>query len=243
MTVYFVNKTGKTVIVELNKDKFKLNNNEKISFNSETNELRFNCCLNEASTFKYLPLSKSVIVEYSFVLNSLYDLTLCGNNCELEFVEKQIKGNNLELYKLVDLQLSANCYVNSKEFYVADEAAAKKQLSVAREKEIKLEKRLKVFDILQDICYIGIPALIILIGIWYFVDFKTALGLMIPLTIVAVAIGLLLKKLIFKFNNKLEKFNSKSEKKTNLYVNTNSFFNKEYILDLLKNTGNDSVCD
>ncbi len=234
MTVNLINKTGKTVIIEFNNEKFKLNNNERISFSSETNKIRFNCYLNETSTFKYLPLSKSVIIEYSFVLNSLYDLTLCEDNCELEFVEKQIKGNNLELYKFVDLQLLNNCYVNSKEFFVLDETSAKKQLSIAREKEIKLEKRLKLFEILQDICYVGVPALIILIGIWYFVDLRTALSIMIPLTIVAIAIGLLLKKLISKFNNKLEQINSKSEKKTNLYVDTNSFFDKEYILDIVK---------
>lgn len=231
MTVFLINKTGKTVIVELNNDKIELNNDESINVNIETNSIRFNCYLNEFSSFKYLPLSKSVIVEYDFVLNSLYDLSLHNDNCKINFVQKQIKGNNLESYKFVDLQLSSG-YINSKEFLVQDEMLAKKQLSVAREKEVKLEKRLRIIDILQTICYIGIPALIIFFGIWYFVDFITALGIIIPLTIVGVVIGLLLKKIISKFNNKLEQLDSKFEK-TNHYIDTNAFFDKDYILSVM----------
>lgn len=231
MTVILINKTGKPVIVELNNDKIELNNNERINVSLETNNIRFNCFLNEISTFKYLPLSKSVIVEYNFVLNSLYDLTIYNDNCEINFVQKQIKGNNLELYKFVDLQLSSG-YINNKEFFVQDEMLAKEQLSVAREKEIKLEKRLRIIDILQTICYIGIPALIIFLGIWYFVNFKTALGVIIPLTIIGIVIGLLLKKIISKFNNKLNQINSKFDKTTQ-YIDTNSFFDKDYILNVL----------
>lgn len=231
MTVILINKTGKPVIVELNNDKIELNNNERINVSLETNNIRFNCFLNEISTFKYLPLSKSVIVEYNFVLNSLYDLTIYNDNCEINFVQKQIKGDNLELYKFVDLQLSSG-YINNKEFFVQDEMLAKEQLSVAREKEIKLEKRLRIIDILQSICYIGIPALIIFLGIWYFVNFKTALGVIIPLTIIGIVIGLLLKKIISKFNNKLDQINSKFDKTTQ-YIDTNSFFDKDYILSVL----------
>ncbi len=231
MTVILINKTGKPVIVELNNDKIELNNNERINVSLETNNIRFNCFLNEISTFKYLPLSKSVIVEYNFVLNSLYDLTIYNDNCEINFVQKQIKGDNLELYKFVDLQLSSG-YINNKEFFVQDEMLAKEQLSVAREKEIKLEKKLRIIDILQSICYIGIPALIIFLGIWYFVNFKTALGVIIPLTIIGIVIGLLLKKIISKFNNKLDQINSKFDKTTQ-YIDTNSFFDKDYILSVL----------
>lgn len=231
MTVFLINKTGKTVIVELNNDKIELNNDERINVNIETNSIRFNCYLNEISAFKYLPLSKSVIVEYNFVLNSLYDLSIYNDNCEINFVQKQIKGNNLELYKFVDLQLSSD-YINSKEFLVLDEMLAKKQLSVARKKEAKLEKRLRIIDILQTICYIGIPALIIFFGIWYFVDFITALCIIISLTIVGVVVGLLLKKIISKFNNKLDQYNSKFEK-TNHYFDTNSLFDKDYILSVI----------
>lgn len=234
MTVILINKTGKPVIVELNNDKIELNNNERISVSLETNNIRFNCFLNEISTFKYLPLSKSVIVEYNFVLNSLYDLTIYNDNCEINFVQKQIKGDNLEWYKFVDLQFSSG-YINNKEFFVQDEMLAKEQLSVAREKEIKLEKRLRIIDILQTICYIGIPALIIFLGIWYFVDFKTALVVIIPLTIIGIVIGLLLKKIISKFNNKLDQINSKFEKTNDKYVDVNSFFDKNYINSILNN--------
>lgn len=234
MTVILINKTGKPVIVELNNDKIELNNNERINVSLETNNIRFNCFLNEISTFKYLPLSKSVIVEYNFILNSLYDLTIYNDNCEINFVQKQIKGDNLEWYKFVDLQFSSG-YINNKEFFVQDEMLAKEQLSVAREKEIKLEKRLRIIDILQTICYIGIPALIIFLGIWYFVDFKTALVVIIPLTIIGIVIGLLLKKIISKFNNKLDQINSKFEKTNDKYVDVNSFFDKNYINSILNN--------
>lgn len=234
MTVILINKTGKPVIVELNNDKIELNNNERISVSLKTNNIRFNCFLNEISTFKYLPLSKSVIVEYNFVLNSLYDLTIYNDNCEINFVQKQIKGDNLEWYKFVDLQFSSG-YINNKEFFVQDEMLAKEQLSVAREKEIKLEKRLRIIDILQTICYIVIPALIIFLGIWYFVDFKTALVVIIPLTIIGIVIGLLLKKIISKFNNKLDQINSKFEKTNDKYVDVNSFFDKNYIKSILNN--------
>lgn len=230
MTVILINKTDKRVIVELNNNKFELNNNEKINISLETNNIQLNCFSDEISTFKYLPLSKSVIVEYDFVLAALYELTLY-NNCEITLVQKQIKGDNLELYKFVDLQLNNGC-VNNKAFYVQDEASAKEQLAVAREKEIKLEKRLKIIDALQTICYIGVPALIIFLGIWYFVDFKNAISVIIILGIVGIVIGLLLKKVISKFNNKIDKANSRFDN-VNQYVDTNSFFDRAYILSVL----------
>ena len=66
MAVILINKTDKRVIVELNNNKFELNNNEKINISLETNNIQLNCFSDEISTFKYLPLSKSVIVEYDF---------------------------------------------------------------------------------------------------------------------------------------------------------------------------------
>lgn len=230
MTVILINKTDKRVIIELNNNKFELNNNEIINISLETNNVQLNCFSDEISTFKYLPLSKSVIVEYDFVLASLYGLTLY-NNCEITLVQKQIKGDNLELYKYVDLQLNNGC-INNKAFYVQDEASAKEQLAVAREKEIKLEKRLKIIDALQTICYIGVPALIIFLGIWYFVDFKNAISVIIILGIVGIVIGLLLKKVISKFNNKIDKANARFDN-VNQHVDTNSFFDRAYILSVL----------
>lgn len=231
MTIILINETGKTVIIELNDEKFELNNGERINVNTEVSNIRFNCFLNELSAFKYLPLSKSVIVEYDFVLKSLYELTIFNDNCEIRLLQKQMKGNNLELYKFVDLQLSSG-HINNKDFFVQDEISAKKELSAAREKEIKLEKKLRITDIFQTVCYIGIPALIIFLGIWHFVNFKTALSIIIPLTVIGIAIGLLLKKIISVFNNKLDRINSKFEK-TNKYVDINSFFDKDYILSVI----------
>lgn len=234
MTIILINRTGTSVTVELNNDKIELNNNERIDVDIKTNNIRFNCFLNESSTFKHLPLSKSVIVEYNFVLNSAYDLTVYNDNCEINLVKKQIKGDNLEQYRFVDLQFSSGC-IKYKEFFVQDEMLAKEQLSVARKKEIKLEKRLRIIDILQTICYIGIPALIIFLGLWYYIDFKTALIVIIPLSIIGIVIGLLLKKIISKFNNKLDKINSKFEKANDKYVDVNSFFDKNYINSILNN--------
>lgn len=234
MTVYFVNKTGKTVIIELGSNKIQLNDCEKITVDSETDEIQFSCYLDEISTFKYLPLSKAVIIEYNFILNSLYDLTFHTDIGEVNFVQKQVKGNNLDWYKFVDLQLS-NGNIKSQNFFVQDELLVKKQLSAVQKKEHKLEKRFRVIDILQSICYIGIPALIILFGIWYFVDLKTALYVLIPLTVIGVIVGLLIKNIINKVNDKLDKINSKFDKKSDKYVDINSFFDKSYIYSVLNN--------
>lgn len=234
MTVYFINKTGKTVIVELGVNTIALNDSEKINIDCKTDKMCFNCYVKENSTFKYLPLSNSVIVEYNFVLNSLYELTLYNDICEIYLVQKKVKGNHLEWYKYVDLQLD-NANVNSREFFVQDELSAKNELAYAHEKEIKLEKRLRIIDIFQTTCYIGIPALIILLGIWYFADLKIALTILIPLTVVGIIVGLTIKKILSKFNNKLDKINSKFEKNQNEYVDINLFFNKSYIYNVVNN--------
>ena len=237
MTVYFINESENTVIAELGNDRIKINNENQIKVECETNQMRFNCYLDEKSAFKFMPLSKSVIIEYNFVLNSLYNLTFDNDECEVKFVPKQIKGNNLDCYKFIDLQIS-NGNINGKEFSVLDESSAKQQLIAARKKEIKLENKLKVIDILHSVCYVGIPGLIIFFGLWYYVDLKTALYVVIPLIIVATAIGLILKKVINRFNNKLDKFNSKFEKGTDKFVDFNSFFDKNYILSVLNNEKN-----
>lgn len=125
--------------------------------------------------------------------------------------------------------------VSNKEFCVKDELLAKNQLFSAREKEMKLEKKLKVVDIFQTVCYVGIPALIIFFGIWRFVDLKTAVLILIPLMAVGIAIGLLLRKTMNKFNKKLDKMNSKFEKGNEKFIDFNSFFDKNYIYDVLNN--------
>lgn len=234
MIVYFNNKTANSLVLELNQDKIQLKSGEKIKFGSERNKMQFHCYLNENSEFKYLPLSKSVITQYSFILNSFYDLIFDKDICEIDLVQKQIRGNNLECYTFIDLQFTGG-KINNKEFYVLDELSAKKQLSASQEKEAKLEKKLKIADIMQTICYIGIPALIIFFGIWYFVDITTTLYIIFSLSIIAITVGLLLKKLINKFNNTLDKINSKFEKANDKYVDVNSFFDKNYICSVLSN--------
>lgn len=242
MTVYFINKTENTVIVELGNNKIKINNGKKIKVDSKTNRILFSCYTTENSTFKYLPLTKSVILEYNFILNSLYELTFESDFYEINLVQKQVKGSNLERYKFIDLQLSSG-NINRKEFCVQDELSIKNQLFAAREREKKLEKKLRIVDVMQSICYIGIPALIIFIGTWYISDFKTALYILIPLTIIGVTVGLLLKKVIGKFINKLDEINAKYENETNKFSDINSFFDKSYIYSVLnnENAGNDSM--
>ena len=127
MTVYFINESENTVIVELGNDRIKINNENQIKVECETNQMRFNCYPDEKSAFKFMPLSKSVIIEYNFVLNSLYNLTFDNDECEVKFVPKQIKGNNLDCYKFIDLQIS-NGNINGMEFSVLDESSAKQQL-------------------------------------------------------------------------------------------------------------------
>ncbi len=242
MIVYFNNKTANSLVLELNQDKILLKSGNRIKIDSETNRMQFNCYLNEGSKFKYLPLSKSVIIEYSFILDSFYDVVFNQQICDIDLIQKQVRGNNLDCYTFIDLQFTSG-NINDKEFCVIDELSAKNQLSTAQEKEAKLEKKLKIADIMQTVCYIGIPALIIFIGIWYFADIKTALCILIPLTIVTTVVGLLLKKLINKFNNKLDKINSKFEKTNDKYVDVNSFFDKNYIRNvLINNTSNNSLC-
>ena len=223
MIIYFKNKTEKAIIIEFGNDKIRINGGKQIKIDSETNRMSFNCFLDETSTFKYLPLTKSVIVEYDFVLNALYDLIFNSDVCEINLEVKQV---------FIDLHISDG-NVNNKEFFVNDEITVKKQLYAVQQREAKLEKKFKVADIFQSICYIGIPAIIILFGVWYYLDLLTALCILIPLTIVSIIVGLIIKKAISKFSNKLDKLNSKFEKNTNKYVNVNSFFDKSYIHSVL----------
>ena len=98
----------------------------------------------------------------------------------------------------------------------------------------KIEKISKIADVVQSICYIVIPASIIFFGIWYFTDLLTALYIIIPLSVIAVMVGLSLKYVINKFNNKLDKINSKFEKSiTDNYKSINSFFDKDYIYNVM----------
>lgn len=234
MITHFINNTEKTIIIELRNQKLELNSGDKIQISTETNNLIFNCYLKDKSSFKYLPFSKSVIIEYNFILNSLYNLTLYNDVNEINFLLKTAKGNNLDWYKFVDLQISDGV-INSKDFSVQDELSARNELSSAQGKEQKLNRKLKIIDVLQSVCYIGIPAFIIFFGIWYFADFKTALSILVPLAIIGTLIGLLIKKIINKFNNKLDKINSKFENESKKNIDINLFFDKSYIDSIICN--------
>ncbi len=230
MMICFTNKTKEQITIEFKESKIELESFKRINADSDTNRIHFNCSFNESSTLKHLPLFESIIICYNFIVKSSYNLAIDGNYCEIDLIQKQVKGKHLENYKFADIVLRSG-NIKNKAFYVQDELLLKEQLSCAQKRESKINKVFKILNILQSVCNIGIPTLIIFFGLWYFANFQTALLVIIPLTVTAVLIGLLLKYIINKLNRKSDKFNSKSE--IDLYVNTDSFFNKDYIYSVL----------
>lgn len=226
MIVYFKNETADTIFIKLGKNDIKLKSGTRVSIDSETNRIQFSCQPDKISTFK---VCKIVITKYNFILNAFYDVFINSENTEIRFFEKEVSGNHADNYTFIDIEAD-NILINSKNFKVADEIIAKSQIEDVNKKDEKLAKIASVFDVMQTICYIGIPALIIFIGVWYYANIKTALMIIIPLTVIGIVVGLIIKKLIGKFNNKLERLNGKYE---DLYVNTDSLFDSKYILSIV----------
>lgn len=96
MIVYFVNKTESVITLELGENRIELKNNKKINVDSETNQLFFHCILNGSSDIKHLPLIKSVIVSYNFILNSSFDISVNKEFTEIKLIKKKIKGSLLK---------------------------------------------------------------------------------------------------------------------------------------------------
>lgn len=229
MIVNFKNTTLNTVIIELKDDCLELKSGMEISVNSETNRIAFNCYSNQSSNFKTL---KFLILSYNFILNSSYDLLLNSETVFIQLVEKEIKGEHTETYKFIDV-ISDNISVIDNQFEIKDEAYDKQQILNYEKQEKKATKIAKVFDVLQSICYIGLPGIIIFFGVWYYSNILTALYIIVPLSAISIIVGLLIKKLINKFNKKLdEKIDDNNVHA--LYIDTWSYFEKEYIYSVVR---------
>lgn len=227
MIVKFKNTTLNTVIIELKDDCIELKSGMEISVSSETDRIVFNCYSNQSSNFKTF---KFLVLSYNFILNSSYDLLITAETVLINLVEKEIRGEHAETYKFIDV-ISDNISVVNNQFKIKDELYAKQQILNYEKQDKKATKIAKVFDILQSVCYIGLPAIIIFFGVWYYTNILTALYTIVPLSVISIIVGLLIKKLINKFNKKVEKLNTNNR---DLYIDTRSYFEKEYIYSVVR---------
>lgn len=231
MIVNFKNTTLNTVIIELQDECIELKSGMEISVNSETNRIAFNCYSNQSSNFKTI---KFVVFNYNYILNSSYDLLLNSETVFIKLVEKEIHGDHVETYKFIDV-ISDNISVIDNQFEIKDEAYAKQQILNYEKQEKKATKIVKVIDVLQSICYIGLPFGIIFFGVWYYSNILTALYIIVPLSVIAVIVGLLVRKILNKFNKKLDEIIDDDDKdKHDLYVDKWSYFEKEYIYSVVR---------
>lgn len=230
MIVNLKNNTAGTIFIALGGAPIEIKSGMAIRVDSETNRLQFHCYPNRYSTFKTPKFPGFIVLEHNFVLTAFYDILLKDEITELEFTEKQAKGDHAETYCFLAIN-PGRFEVKDRAFQVKDEKDARSQLLQYRQKDEKAAKRLKVLDILQTICYVGVPGCILFFGIWHFVDLLTALYITVPVAIVGVLAGLLIKKLLAKVNKKINKFTQDSN---DLYVDTDSYFQKEYIFNVIK---------
>lgn len=229
MIVFLKNKTSDSIIIELGENSVEIKSGMKIRVESTTDRIKFNCYLNCDNEFKTMKFPKFIVLYYNFILNSSYDVLLKRNETEINITEKEAKGEHAEAYKFLDIN-GDFFEIMIKEFKVKDEEKAKLQLSDYKIRDEKWSKYLKIFDVLQSICYIGVPGGILFFGVWYFTNIVTALFVTVPIAIVGVFVGMLIKKIIRKFNKKLDRL---TENKYDLYVDEKSYFQKEYILSVI----------
>lgn len=231
MIIYFKNETFDTIVIELGENHIEIKNGMKIRVDSETNRIKFNCYPNQYSKFKTMKTIKFVVLDYNFILNVLYDISVKYEEAEIRLTEKEVKGDHAETYRF--LNINDDCIeILNREFKVKDEEESKLQLADYKRRNEKAPKYLKVFDVLQTICYIGVPSGIIFLGVWYFADALTALYVTVLIAAIGLAAGLLIRNLIKKFTKKL---NKPGEYENNLYVDENSFFQNEYISNVINN--------
>lgn len=232
MIIVFKNETAYPVILELGENIIDIKSGTSIRVDSKTERINFSCYLNSDNVFKTMKFPKFIVLYYTFILDSFYDVLLRRDETEIKFVEKEVKGKHSETYKFLDI--SGDPFeILLKDFKVKSSDIAKAQLSEYRKRDEKASKYLKVFDVLQSFFYIGVPGCILFFGIWYFTNILTALYITIPTAIVGVVIGLLIKKTINNFNKKLDRL---TQNKNDLYVDENSYFQKEYILSVIGRT-------
>lgn len=231
MIVYFKNETSDTIIIELGENHIEIKSGMKIRVDSETNRIKFNCYLNQYSNFKTMKSIKFVVLSYNFILNVLYDISVKCEEAEIRLTEKEVKGDHAEKYRF--LNINDDCLeILNKEFKVKDQEKSKLQLAEYRRRDERASKYLKVFDVLKIICYIGVPCGILFFGAWYFADELTALYVTVLIAIIGLVAGLLLRNLIKKVNKKLDKL---GKYQNYLYVDTNSYFQNEYISNVINN--------
>lgn len=231
MIVYFKNETSDTIIIELGENHIEIKSGMKIRVDSETNRIKFNCYLNQYSNFKTMKSIKFVVLSYNFILNVLYDISVKCEEAEIRLTEKEVKGDHAETYRF--LSINDDCIeILNKEFKVKDQEKSKLQLAEYRRRDERASKYLKVFDVLQIICYISVPCGILFFGAWYFADELTALYVTVLIAIIGLVAGLLLRNLIKKVNKKLDKL---GKYQNYLYVDTNSYFQNEYISNVINN--------
>ncbi len=231
MIVNFKNETFDTIIIELGENHIEIKSGMKIRVDSETNRIKFNCYPNQYSKFKTMKTIKFVVLNYNFILNVLYDISVKYEEAEIRLTEKEVKGDHAESY--IFLNINDDCIeIVNREFKVKDEEKSKFQLADYKRRDEKASKYLKVFDVLQTICYVGIPCGILFFGVWYFADALTALYVTVLIAAVGLVAGLLIRKLIKKVTKKLDKL---GEYENDLYVDTNSYFQNEYISNVINN--------
>ena len=232
MIVNMINSTSGTIFVELGTHHIEIKSGMKIRVDCKTDRLDFNCYINCDSEFKTMKFPKFVVLNYNFILSAYYDLLLKCDEAKINFAIKEVKGEHSETYKFLDID-GDSFEILMKDFKVKDEEKAKAQLYEYRKRDERASKYLKVFDVLQSICYIGVPCGILFFGIWYFTNILTALYITIPTAVVGVVIGLLIKKITNNFNNKLDRL---AQNQNDLYVDENSYFQKEYILSAVNSS-------
>lgn len=232
MIVNMINNTANTIFVELGINHIEIKSGMKIRVDSDTNRMQFNCYLNCDSEFKTMKFPKFIVLNYNFILNSFYDVQIKRDETEMFFTEKEAKGDHLETYKFLNID-GDSFEILTKDFKVKDEEKSKFQLADYRKREEKASKYVKVYDVLQSICYVGVPGAILFFGIWYFANLLTALYVTVPVAIVGVLVGLLIKYILAKVVKKLDKIAGNDN---DLYVDENSYFQKEYILSVISSS-------
>lgn len=238
MIVIFRNETSSPIILELGENIIEIKSGMQITADSDTARMQFNCYLNYDSQFKTMKFPSFVVLHYNFIVNSFYDVILKRDKTVIKFTEKEAKGDHSEKYRFLDINGDYFEILN-KEFKVRDEEKSKLQLSEYRRRDEKATNVLRVFDVLQTICYVGVPGGILFFGTWYFANLLTALYVTVPTAIVGVLVGLLIRNLLKKVNNKLEKL---GEYENDLYVDDDSYFQKEYILNVINVVSKQNYC-
>lgn len=230
MIICFKNETNSTVILDLGENHIEIKSGMQIRVNSDTDRVKFNCYLNCDNYFKTAKYPDFIVLNYNFILNVFYDVRLKCDETEIKLIEKEVKGDHADTYRFFQIY-GEQFEIRNCTFAVKDAEKAKSQIADYQKKDKKVSKYVRVFDVLQTIFYVGIPSAIVFFGVWYFANFLTALYVTVPTIIVGVLVGVLIKNMINKFGKKIDNL---TKIKNDLYVNTDSYFEQEYIISVIK---------